>query len=318
MMRLIFVLLLVLAAAVPLSSVFAQSGAVRSEGIAVVVNDGLISYSDVMNRVKLIMESSGLPDTKETQERLLPQIVRSLIEEELQLQEGRRLKIEVSEDEVQKAMAEIAQSNNMSASDFREMMERRNVSIDSLYRQLRAQLVWRKVFAASLVQNIRISDTDVEAHIERLRNQTGRREYLLAEIFLPVEAGDEEGNVRQLASRVVSDLRTQKAQFSAVAQQISRSAGAAQGGMMGWVQADQLDSNIANAVRVMEVKTISDPVRSLAGYHILYLANARVVSEESVPTPEAARERIFAERADRAARSRLSELRSSAFIEIRL
>lgn len=313
MMRSILVLLLGFVVAFPMSSAFA-----RSEGIAVVVNEGLISSSDVQNRMKLIIESSGLPNTEETQARLMPQIVRSLVEEELQLQEADRLAIEVSSEEVQKAFSDIAQSNKLTAEQFRTMMEQRNVPIDSLYRQLKAQTAWRKVFAASMAEQIRISDADVEAYMQRLLAQAGRKEYLLSEIFLPVEEAAQEGDAKQLAHKVVSDLRAKRAEFGAVAQQISRAPGAAQGGLMGWVQVDQLDANIANALRGMEAKTISDPVRSLAGYHILYLINSRVITKESVPAAEKVQELIFSERAERLARGRMVELRNTAFIEYRL
>ena len=295
-----------------------QPATARSEGIAIVVNDGLISFSDIHNRLILIIESSGLPNTQETRDRLLPQIVGSLVEEELQRQEATRLGITINPEDTQKTFAEIAQSNNLTADQFRQAMTKRGVPLNSLMRQIEAQNAWRQVFAASLFPKVRISDTDINAFTQRLQNMIGKKEYLLSEIFLPVETAKDEQNIKQLANKVVRDLRAKKASFPAVASQISKAPGAAQGGMKGWVQAAQLDPNIANTIQTMDKKAISIPIRSLAGYHILYLADTRTITQDSIPPADKVKDILFQQRADRISRGRLRDLKSSAFIEYRL
>ena len=116
---------------------------------------------------------------------------------------------------------------------------------------------------------------------------------------------------------VPKDIKAQKAKFSAVAQQISKAPGASQGGMMGWVQAEQMDKNLASAAQKLEPKSVSDPIRSLAGYHILYLIESRVITASSIPEENKVREILFGQRADRASRGRIVDLRNAAFIEYR-
>ena len=58
--------------------------------IAAVVNDQVISVFDLASRVRMVMISSNLPDTEEIRQRLASQVLRSLIDEKLQLQEARR------------------------------------------------------------------------------------------------------------------------------------------------------------------------------------------------------------------------------------
>lgn len=311
-MRLCLLVLLTALVALPLRAGFAQS-----EGIAVVVNDEIISFSDVRDRVNLIIASSGLPDGADTREKLTPQIVNSLIEEALQFQEAERLGLSVPDSEVDKAFASIAESNGAPIDAFRDAMVGRGISLDSLYRQLRAGIIWRRVFSVSLLPEMNVTDFDVDSFVQRLERDAGKTEYLLSEIFLPVDGADDEAAARDLARKVVADIRAKRVPFASVAQQISRAPGASRGGLLGWVQSGQLDGVLAQAVKDMDVKTTADPVRSLDGYHIFYLSEKREIDAESIPSSEKIRDLIVAERADRISSNRLNELRSEAFIEYR-
>src|SRR5690349_16568814 len=83
----------------------------QSESIAAVVNQDAISQTDVNDRMKLIIASSGLGDTPDTREKLRPQILNSLVEEQLKIQEAKRLEITVTPEEVEEGFASIAAQN---------------------------------------------------------------------------------------------------------------------------------------------------------------------------------------------------------------
>ena len=68
----------------------AQQEAMR---IAAVVNEDVISLFDVQSRIQLFLITSGIEDTIEIRQRLLPQVMNALIEEKLKLQEARREEI---------------------------------------------------------------------------------------------------------------------------------------------------------------------------------------------------------------------------------
>ena len=70
------------------------------QSIAAVVNHEVISVYDVLERMKLVILSTDLKDTPETRQRLLPLVLRSLIDEHLQVQEADRLNLKVSDEEI--------------------------------------------------------------------------------------------------------------------------------------------------------------------------------------------------------------------------
>ena len=72
--------------------------------IAAVVNDEVVSVFDVASRMQMVMLSSNIPDTPELRERIGRQVLRSLIDERLQMQEAKRQNITVTDSDVEKAL----------------------------------------------------------------------------------------------------------------------------------------------------------------------------------------------------------------------
>src|SRR5215211_1182455 len=65
--------------------------------IAAVVNDDVVSVLDLVSRMQMVMLSSNIPDTPELRERMGRQVLRSLVDERLQMQEGKRQNITVTD-----------------------------------------------------------------------------------------------------------------------------------------------------------------------------------------------------------------------------
>ncbi len=295
-----------------------SSYAARSESIAVVVNEDAITLSDVNDRMALIIASSGLPNSKDIREKLQLQIIGALVDEQIRLQEARRLDLKITQAEIDQGFATIAQQNNFSPDEFRGMIRKGGLNIKTMEDQIRAQLAWSKVVQAKLRPQVVVSDGDIDNHLERLTANTGKPEYLLSEIFMPVEKPDEEAQTRQLAQKLVQEIRSGKAQFFKVAQQFSKSAGAPQGGDLGWIAQGQLQQELDQILPRIEAGQVSDPVRTASGYHILNVREQRMIAPENLPTREDVMASLGLQRLERLQRRYLLDLKSAAFIENRL
>src|SRR5262249_46047074 len=100
--------------------------------IAAIVNDDVVSLADLSNRVTLIMRSSGMEDNQQTRERITSQVLRSLIDERLQMQEAKRLNVKISDDEIGQALARIEQQNNMPKGSLDQLLAKSGISRTSL------------------------------------------------------------------------------------------------------------------------------------------------------------------------------------------
>ncbi len=243
--------------------------------IAAVVNEDIITQFDVQSRMSLIIATSGLENTPDVLRRLAPQVVDSLVDERLKLQEARRLKITVSENEIRQSVDSIEQRNNMRSGAFRQLLESKGVDMSTLYSQIEGDLLWAHVVRSSLEEKVNVGDDEVKAVLARAQANQGKPEYLVGEISLPVPTPQQEQTVRDLANRLVQQARG-NAPFPALAQQFSQSPAAALGGDLGWVVRGDLEPELDDAVSRLAEGQISEPIRTSTGYHILTVRTKRI------------------------------------------
>jgi peptidyl-prolyl cis-trans isomerase SurA len=245
--------------------------------IAAVVNDGVISTFDIDARVQLGLISSGLPDTPEVRSHILPQVLRSLIDEQLELQEAKRLDITIPQDEIDAAMKKIAVDNHIPGGDMRVFLKAKGASPNALEDQLRAALAWNKVVTRELRPTIDIGDDEIDAVIARIRANAGKEEYMVSEIFLAVDNAKDEDQVKGLADNLVQQIKG-GASFGGIAHQFSQGAASASGGDIGWIEEGQLPSELDRALASAQAGDVIGPIRSASGFHILGVREKRTIA----------------------------------------
>jgi len=254
-----------------------RASAEQIQRIAAIVNDDVISMYDLVSRLRLIIVSSRLPDTPETRRRLAPQILRNLIDERLKLQEAARLNIKVSKREMQRAIAVLEKRNNLEPGDFGAFLAKARLPKHAVLAQLRAAFAWNKVVAQRIRPRVRVSPEEVDEVLKRIRNNQSSLQYDVSEIFLSVDSPEQEASVRATATRLVEQIRA-GGDFAAIARQFSQGGTAAEGGRIGWVQRGQLKGALDKALATMKPGELSKPIRSLTGFHILYLRQRRTTA----------------------------------------
>ena len=242
--------------------------------IAAVVNDEVISYFDLVSRMRMVEISSNLPDTAETRQRIGGQVLRALVDEKLQLQEAKRQNIVATDDELNNALSQLEKQNSMQPGQLNDFLKSRGIDRGSLINQLTASIVWAKLVRRLAAQNTEITDEEVDDAIKHLKDHANDPESRIAEIFLPVDNPNQDQEVRALAQKLIDQMK-QGARFSAVAQQFSQSATAAVGGDMGWLRSDQLPADLASAVTPLRPGELSAPIRTNNGYYLLLVLDRR-------------------------------------------
>lgn len=245
-------------------------------GIAAIVNDDVITVSDMKNRVALYL-AGGTP-SPEARRKAEAQVLDKLIDERLELKEATALGITVDATQINEALAEIARQNGFSADEFKKRLTAQNINISTLNDQIRAEIAWSQVIRRKLRPKINISESEIDAALEQLSRGKNTARYHVAEIFLNVATPADEPKIRASAQRIVTEL-SQGISFAATARQFSQAPGAAQGGDLGWVQEGQIDAKLATALKKMEPGQISPLLRTEKGYHILFLQESQKPGE---------------------------------------
>src|SRR5437763_12724621 len=218
--------------------------------IAAVVNDEAISVADLTSRLKMVMLSSNLADSPETRQRVAAQVLRTIVDEKLQMQEAKRQNVTATDEEINKALAQIEKQNNMQSGQLDQVLKSHGIERSALVAQLTASIVWTKLLRRLVSQTNVVSDEEIDYALKRAKETANEPQSRVAEIFLAVDNPQQEDDVRRLAERLTEQMR-QGARFSAVAQQFSQSATAAVGGDIGWVRPEQLSPELGKAVDQM-------------------------------------------------------------------
>jgi len=243
--------------------------------IAAVVNDDIISVLDLSMRLRIALNSARLANTKENQQRLAPQVLRTLIDEHLQEQQAKQMNITLRKEEFGRAVNNIEAKNGLPPGGLHKVAQSLHVPYDVLTNQIRVRALWIKVIRRKFRAQARASDEDVQDRLEQLQANLGKPEHFVSEIYLPFDKRVTPEDVKIFAENLVHQLRL-GAQFPAAARQFSRSASSANGGTLGWVPQGQLEPEIDMALAGMKKGDISNPIRTATGYYIIKLASRRM------------------------------------------
>lgn len=247
-----------------------------SQGLRVVarVNDDAITDFDLSQRVLFAIRTSGLQDSPDLRQRMAPQMLRQMIDERLQVQDAKKLGVKPSDSEVAGRYAEIERAAGLGQGQFKQYLQSVGIAPDIATQQIEAQIAWSKIIRRKVRSQVDVSEAEVDDAMSRMRSNVGKTETRVAEIFVPVDRADGVDEGKRSADRIMEQLR-RGAPFAAVAQQFSQGASAASGGDLGWVLPGALDPSLDSVIEKTQPRTFSDPVRSGAGWHILYVVDRR-------------------------------------------
>jgi len=252
----------------------------QNASIAAVVNDDVISTADLEARVRLILLSSQLPDNQQVRQRVVPQVLRALIDEKLELQEAKRYNVAVSDKEIAQAIERLEQQNRLPKGGLDKILESQGIPRSTLVSQVASSIAWNRLVEGRLAQNVTVSDEEINETLTRIKEQIGKPQSRIGEIFLAVDKPDQEAEVKALADRLIEQMRA-GASFNAVAQQFSQSPTAAVGGDLGWVAAGELPGEVGKAIETMQPGQLSPPIRGSGGFYIVYLADRRTLGSST-------------------------------------
>ena len=262
----------------------------NSSGVTAIVNGFVISNYDLDQRIALFIATSGVRPTTDTLPQIRAQVLRSLEDEAIELQEAGKRRINVSNAEVEKALQNIAADNKLSVPQILNTIGQAGVTAATFRQQLSAQIAWQKLVASRYGPDIQVTDQQLDEAMNRLKQGADKSKFLVSEIYIGVDRPEDETSVRASAEQFTLQIM-QGAPFQTVAGQFSQSPSAADGGDIGWVIQGQLADELDHALFALRPGQIAGPIRAEGGYYILLLRDRREPSganpAEAQATPAA-------------------------------
>jgi peptidyl-prolyl cis-trans isomerase SurA len=259
----------VLAAALALGPAAAQDGP-TTQRAAAVVNDLVISTFDVDQRTRLVLSRGGGPQSEQARQRIRSQVLRTLIDELLQLQEAEKSELEVSEKEVDEALGRIAEQNGTTPAAVINQLAREGIYASTLKTQIKAEIAWSQLIEARLAPRINLTDEEIDEEMRRIEAGATKAQYLISEIFLSIEQPGDESRAQSQLNQIYSLLQS-GTPFPTLAEQFSDSATRQRGGDAGWVTEGDVAPEVMAVLSRMRPQSMSDAIRVPGGLYLVIL-----------------------------------------------
>jgi len=290
--------------------------------IVAVVNDDVILNSELQKRVEGVIKAAeqlrdapplGSADT------LRKEVLRQMIREKLTAQEVARLKISVSESEVEEALTSIQRSNNVSRQQLEAMLKQEGRSLDQFKKMIRQDLERARLIERVLKSKTVITEDQVQAALSR-QVRSPDEERHLAVIFLAAPSSTEaRQTVRLKAQEILNRIRKGE-NFADLARAYSQGPGAQDGGDIGTIKAKDLAPGLEQATRDLQPGQVSEVLESANGFYVVKLIdvkrpNAGAVDER---TKEKVRRELFQVEVNKKYDQWIRDLEAKSFIQIHL
>jgi parvulin-like peptidyl-prolyl isomerase len=265
-----------------------SAGAKVVDYIAAVVNGEPILYSEIVKFAK----ENGINNLRLARDKL--------IEKKILLTEAKKEGIEVSDEEIEKALKDLMERMGFkSEEEFKEALSKEGLSLEDVKEKLKEQLMVAKLIARKVKSKVSVSELDVKRYCQTEEEGAER------EVYYIFTRSDEK-------AQKALELLKEGVPFEQVARELSDDkVSAEQGGYIGRVKRGTLVKELDEAVWSIAPGSYK-LVKSDKGNFIVY-----VRSEESPSCDEErAREELFMKKFDEALKRYIDELKRKASVKV--
>jgi len=201
---------------------------------------------------------------------------------------------EVTDKEVEEQFTSVKEQYGDS---FEAVLAQNGLTEEAFKDNVRFQLLQEKA-----TKDVEVSDKEIEAYYNQAKYELNARHILVADA--------------ETAQAVAEKLKA-GGDFAALAKEYSTDGSASSGGELGWFTVGSMVPEFNDAAYALELNTISEPVQTEYGFHIIEVTDKREVKDYGTLEDKKAeiKEAIAAQKGDFAAK--ISELLKEADIDIK-
>ena len=306
-------LLFVLAAAL----MFPWPPASRSEvidKIVAIVNDDIVTLGDVQKSVTVEKQGMFTSADEYFRNMSLKEKLDGFIEGTLIQQQAKKMKIDVSDKEVESVVESIRKQNLITEKEFKERLQKENISYKAFFEGIRNNLLRNRVLARAISTTVLIPEASLKEYYDANPDQFRSEEFRLQQIF--ISSRREDASTRAQAA---FKLLQQEKPFEAVAKEYSDDPSGARGGDIGFVKKEELIPQLLQAISLLLPGTSSHPIVTPYGYHIIKLLEQR--KSEAVPfdsVKDAIKAKLTQQETQKRYKDYIEKLRASSYIEVKI
>jgi peptidyl-prolyl cis-trans isomerase SurA len=300
----------------------ASDAAVLLDRVVAVVNKEVITWSELYkmmeneaaDQVRALKEEERLKIFKDSEAAFLEK----LIDIKLQIQEARRLGLDVTTEEVTEAVENIKKKYSLTDNALEESLKKEGLSFEEYKKRLAEQIVISKVVSQQIRNKVVVSEEEVKKYMEANKESfTDGETFKIKQIFLGRPKDDADIKViEDRASIIIQRLKAGE-DFSILAEEYSEDLSGKLGGDLGFIKKSQMAKEFIDALNSMKVGEFSNPFRTEKGLHIIKLEE-KVAAQSTDEARESVLKQLTESQFSERYKSWIKGLREKAYIVIRL
>jgi len=295
--------------------------AVLLDRIVATVNDEVITWSELVNVIKVegksFLEDVSDEEAKKRIKELERPFLNNLIEKKLQVQEARKTGLGVSSPEIDDAIAEIRNKYDLSEETFLNSLEAEQMTMEDYRTRLATQIMVQKVVNFAVRTKIVISDKEIEEYYKTNKAKLiGKEQFRIRQIFLAVPDDGHKASVEAKADDLYRRI-TEGEDFTMLASEFSEDPSREFGGDLGYISRGSALQEVEDMAISLNIGDFSKPFWSSAGLHIIKLED-RIEGGTLQRNKENIKERLVQKAFESKYHEWMAGLREKAYIEIRL
>jgi peptidyl-prolyl cis-trans isomerase SurA len=282
--------------------------------IIAIVNDDIITLKEVESYVYLEKRNQFTSIDEYLRNLQLKERLDFFISGLLIKQQAKKLKIDVSDKEVESIVENIKKQNLITEIELKEQLKKDNITYDSFAEGIRMNVLRSRVLARVVSQEIKVTDAMLKEYYDKHKDEYRDMEYHLKQIFISGQKAD--GNQRAADAYKLLD---QGKTFEDAAREFSDDPSGMQGGDIGFVKADELLPALNESLKLLVPNTYTNVVQTPYGFHILKLIE---IKKTDTPPFEAMKdkvnEQIVFQESEKRYNEYMDKLRKSSYIEVKI
>jgi len=305
--------------------VITAKGAEIVDRIVAVVNDEVITLIELNNTLKPYMEKiQSLGYSQDKEQELLFKVRKDmldrLINQKIEDQEIKRSKVEISEEQVDKTIERVKETNYLTDEQLRAALAKDGLTIEEYRSKIKDQILREKLVALKVKSKIVITKEDIKAYYEKhIKEYGGKQKYHLRNIIMkvPLFLGSEKKlEIKAKMDEILEKLKAGES-FKALAAKYSESPAASDGGDLGEFEFDTLSPQLQNAIEKIKPGELTSVLDTDQGYQIFFIEKIVNTPGKTVEEMSPEIERIlFNESIDKKYQAWIGDLRKESVVKI--
>jgi peptidyl-prolyl cis-trans isomerase SurA len=280
--------------------------------VVAVVNNEVITMSDLQR--ELAAKKSSAADDDQL-------VLEDMIDRKLQMAAAKRVGVDVTDNELADAVADVKQRNNLDTQQFETALAKEGLTVEQYKAELREQITLSRLFNKYVRAGVNVDEAEAREFYQNNQNTYSLPEEIrVRQLFLTLPENATAGQTEAIRENAQSlHARVQKGEdFIRLVREASQGATVSQDGDLGFMRRQDALPEIVEATQELKPGESSTPFLCAGGYNIIKLEEVRTPVKPFEKVKDEIMQTLYQQKTENTYRSWLQALRGDSHIENRL